>query len=401
MLVTREQIRGFRLSGHHLDRRLPAGSLEKAAGACGVQNSPPGAWETTLFLRVAGCTRGQLEDALYQDRSLLQAWSFRGVPTVFPTGDAGVFLTPLAALPGEEPWIYTRGVTAALDFVGMDFDTLLPLAEQACRHLEGHTVRSKEELDRVLAALVEERLPPEKREAWRAPSMYGSPDRQTVGGAAVSFLLRPCAFRGLVVFGQREGNTPTFTAPSRWLGRPLETGSGGGRELVRRFLRCCGPSTPALFGDWLGCSPRQARRLWNGISEELVPVETEDGRRWLLANDWDILRTAETGDSLLLAGPHDPYLDLRDKAVILADKARQRIVWRTVSNPGAILRGGRVIGIWTAKAAGGCLSLELSLWEPVSAAGLRELERQAEEYAAFRGRAIRRLTIQEETSSAE
>ena len=28
MDVTREQIRGFRLRGHHLDRRLPAGSLE-------------------------------------------------------------------------------------------------------------------------------------------------------------------------------------------------------------------------------------------------------------------------------------------------------------------------------------------------------------------------------------
>ena len=131
MDVTREQIRGFRLRSHHLDRRLPGGSLEEAAGACGLQNSPPGAWETALFLRVEGCTGPELERALYGDKTLLQAWSLRGVPAVFPTGDAGVFLSPLAALPGEEPWIYTRGITAALDVVGMDFDALLPLAERA------------------------------------------------------------------------------------------------------------------------------------------------------------------------------------------------------------------------------------------------------------------------------
>lgn len=401
MDVTRKQIRGFRLRSHHLDRRLPGGSLEEAAGACGLQNSPPGAWETALFLRVEGCTRPELERALYGDKTLLQAWSFRGVPAVFPTGDAEVFLSPLAALPGEEPWIYTRGITAALDFVGMDLDALLPLAERACRWLEGHTVQSKEALDRALADLVEEELPPEKRAAWRAPSMYGSPDKQTVGGAAVSFLLRPCAFRGLVVFGEREGNTPAFTSPARWLGRPLEPLPGGRRELVRRFLHCYGPSTPALFQDWLGCSPRQARRLWNGISEELLPVETEDGRRWLLACDADSLQAGEAGDSLLLLGPHDPYLDLRDKAVILEDKARQRAVWRTVSNPGAILRGGRVTGIWTAKAAGQRLDVALSLWEQADAAGLGRLKEQAEEYAAFRGRPIRRLTILEGPTGAE
>ena len=46
-------------------------------------------------------------------------------------------------------------------------------------------------------------LPAEKRDLWNQPSMYGSPDKQTVGGAVVSFLLRPCAFMGLVVFGRR------------------------------------------------------------------------------------------------------------------------------------------------------------------------------------------------------
>ena len=39
-----EQIRAYRLRAHHLDQPLPPEGLEITAGACGLQNSPPGAW---------------------------------------------------------------------------------------------------------------------------------------------------------------------------------------------------------------------------------------------------------------------------------------------------------------------------------------------------------------------
>ena len=52
MIVTGEQVRALRLSRHHLDRPLPSGALVEAAAGCGVQNSPPGAWETALWNRM-------------------------------------------------------------------------------------------------------------------------------------------------------------------------------------------------------------------------------------------------------------------------------------------------------------------------------------------------------------
>lgn len=42
MDVGLEQVRRYRLRGHHLDRKLPPEGLLAAAGACVVQNSPPG-----------------------------------------------------------------------------------------------------------------------------------------------------------------------------------------------------------------------------------------------------------------------------------------------------------------------------------------------------------------------
>ena len=393
MTVTLEQVRAFRLRRHHLDCPLPPKRLTEAAGACGVQNSPPGAWETALWNRVEGVTPSQLEDALYDEKTLLQAWSIRGVPLVFPTKDAGVFLAPLCARPGEEPWIYTRGITGALEALGLGFDDLLPLAEEACACLEGETVLSKEALDRRLAGLVEPLLPPEVRPAWNAPSMYGQPDRQTVGGAAVSFLLRPCSFRGKVVFGAREGISPTFTSPARWLGRPLPDQPDGARELVRRFLRCYGPAQVSDFQSWLGYSPKQAKRLWGGIAEELAPVELDGKRRWVLAEDLDLLAQGEEGERLLLLGPHDPYLDLRDRDLILPDKARQRQVWKTVGNPGAVLRGGRVVGFWTVRTRGDKLDAAVTLFEALEPAQRSRLEELVSSYAAFRGTALRAYTV--------
>ena len=41
-----EQIRRFRLRSHHLDRFCSEEEIMEAVGACGMQNSPPGAWET-------------------------------------------------------------------------------------------------------------------------------------------------------------------------------------------------------------------------------------------------------------------------------------------------------------------------------------------------------------------
>lgn len=68
MNVTSEQIRAHRLHAHHLDKKLPLTALETAVGACGLQNSPPGTWETALFNRIESCTLQDLHKALYQQK---------------------------------------------------------------------------------------------------------------------------------------------------------------------------------------------------------------------------------------------------------------------------------------------------------------------------------------------
>lgn len=390
--VSPEQLRFFRLAVHRLDRRRPLAELTEAAGVCGLQNSPPGAWETALFQRLEGCTLDALQRAMYTDKSLLQAWSIRGVPLVFPAAESDVFLSPLAARPGEEPWIYTQGVGLALDYLDMPWEEALALVRQAVHYLDDRTVQSKEELDRVLAQEAAALLPPERRARWNDPTLYGRTDRQSVGGAVVSFALRPCSFLGLVVFGQRQGISPTFTSYRRWLGRELTPRLDAGQRLVRKFLHAYGPATPARLADWLGSTPAQARRLWQTVEEELAPV---DGKRgWMLAEDLDALaHAAPPAEPLRLLGAHDPYLDARDRALLLADTALQRKVWRTVANPNVVLRQGRVVGIWQTRTVRGTLECTVTLFELLSPAEQASLSEMAEAYAAFRGLRLKGCTI--------
>ena len=394
-----EQIRIFRLRSHHLDAVYPKSEADRLAGACGMQNTPPGAWETALFNRVPDCTLSDMEHLLYEQKTLLQAWSYRGTPVVFPVSESSAFLSAL--IPDEpEPWIYTQGITLALDYLQMDSDSLLEMLKQVIPQLDDHVIVSKSALDQTLAGWMTPLIPVQKRELWNQPSMYGSPDVQTVGGAVVSFLLRPCAFHGLVVFGKRDGISPTFTSFKNWTGSPLPPDRDAKKKLVRKYLHCYGPATADMFASWLGCSGKQARRMWNTISEELEPVTFFGKKAFILSEDRERLFAPASftgkhpGDlqrNLLLLGGHDPYLDQRDRAVLQPDKTLQKQIWKLVTNPGAVVYRGEVIGIWTTKKKAKGMDIKMTLW--TDAAGKTPLQNLAEEYAAFRQQALMNLEI--------
>lgn len=386
--------RNHRLRAHHLDGRVLLGRVEEVVGACGVQNSPPGAWETALWNRVENCTLGAIREALYERKSLLQAWSYRGAPVVFPTDQSDVFLGTLIARAGEDPWIYTSGITGALDHLQMPFDDLFNRTKAAVGYLDGHTVRSKEALDATIAELIERDLPSDRKARWRDPSMYGDPERQTVGQAAVSFLLRPCSFSSLVVFGERQESSPTFTSFENWIGHAPDRIPDADRELVRRFVHCYGPTTLDSLRAWLGSSRKQARRLWEAASEEMESVRFEGKTCFALSSDREsLLDASDCTARLLLLGAHDPYLDLRDRNVILQDRSLQKLVWKYVGNPGAILDGGKVVGIWKTKAIKGKIDVSMTLWDDTPHVKRKQLVALAEQYAAFRSLELRNFQL--------
>ena len=378
-----EQIRSFRLHSHHLDAEYDRADVERLAGACGMQNTPPGAWETALYNRAPGYSAAEMEELLYREKLLVQAWSVRGTPIVFPASESDTFLSALIPEEGE-PWIYTNGISLALDFLQMNFDDLFRLLMEVIPKLDDTAIESKESLDQTLAEWMLPFLPAEKKKLWNQPSMYGRPDRQTVGGAVVSFMLRPASFHGMVVFGERRGSSPSFTSYKRWIGQEISHGEDAVRKLVRKYLHCYGPATADMFALWLGCSGRQARRMWASVSEEMEPVAVSGKKAWILSDDREhLFSSASFSRELLLLGGHDPFLDQRDRLILQPSQSLHKQIWKLTSNPGAVVYRGEIIGVWTGRKKGKGLDVKITLWTAFAEA--EKLYSLVEKYAVFRG----------------
>lgn len=378
--VTREQVLAYRLSGHHLDRRLAPGALAPAADACGIGNSPPTSAALALWARVAGLRPVEVEDALVRDRSLVQAWSVRGAPLVFPSAAASVFTRELEPADESELRAFLPGWVSLLDQLGMPATALVDAVTTAASTvLDGRTVVGKAVLDAEVADAVRPSLAAPQIGPWDSPS--GLAAGQTVGQALVSFALRVVSLRGVVCFAGRNGRQPTFVRTDQWLGAVVPAPASAGAGLVVRYLRCYGPSSVADFASWAGIGPAQAARLWAATPDLLVAVVWDGRKGYVPAAEMPRLRAAAPARTVRLLPPLDPWVQQRDRSTVLADRALHARVWRTIGWPGTILVDGRIAGVWHA----GPGQPEVELFEPLDADAGAGLEDELVSLATFRG----------------
>ena len=149
-------------------------------------------------------------------------------------------------------------------------------------------------------------------------------------------------------------------------------------EAVRRFLRFYGPGTPGGFGEWAGVAKPHGQRLWDEVAGELVEV---DGG-WLLSEDRPALESPPSAEGIRLLPPGDPYLQKPNRTLLAPDEALRKRLFRPVASPGAVLRDGRLAGLWRQKAKG--RKLEITV-EKVGRLRRADLEEEARRVAELRG----------------
>jgi hypothetical protein len=341
--ISNSDVIAFRLAAHGLAERLDEGGLLEAAGRCAVQNSPPGSALLALHARVRNLTREQMAAAIAEDKSLLQSWCMRGAPFAFPTADAPVF---------------TTGV--------------LPPTEEAMRHLIPGVVPALDQLDMRLIEAVER-------------------TRAEVGDVLSG---RRLAINEL---GTEIAERAARRLPSRqrdvWLEHPIADVDPevARAELLRRYLRCYGPSTRRNFAAWAGIHVGDADPWWTVVEDELTPVEL-DGTAWILTEDLDALRSAPTPTGVRLLPPRDPYTQMRDRETIV-DTRYHRDVWRTVGEPGAVLAGGRITGTWRPRKSGRKLTIAIKTFNPLPPRDRESLQDEAEQVAPLRGASSAEVTF--------
>ena len=155
-------------------------------------------------------------------------------------------------------------------------------------------------------------------------------------------------------------------------------------EAVRRFLRFYGPSTSTDFGQWAGLAKAHAARLWADVEDELEEVCVGDHDAWALRDDMQALASPPPATGVRLIPPGDPYLQKPNRSLLTPEPELRKRLFRPVAGPGAVLKNGRLAGIWRVKAKG--RKAEITV-EPLGRLARKDLEQEAQRIAALRGAA--------------
>lgn len=139
------------------------------------------------------------------------------------------------------------------------------------------------------------------------------------------------------------------------------------------------------------------RRLYSGASPRHLAAFLDAPLPEVRAR-WSRAETAARGSAgavdhgadrtLRLLGPFDPFLQLRDRELLVPEAALRAEVWRTLGRPGAVLLDGELRGLWRPRTTGRTFSVRLSASLPRAAALRPQIEEQAVALAGHRGRSF-------------
>ena len=376
--VRRQDVLRWRFHRHQLDRPpgAAAGPTDVDLLDYGVQDTGPdgSAWA----LRIRG-----VDDPVFDELAL--AWTLRGAPHAYRRAELAQ--VAVATAPFSEA-----------DAAKRMFDAVRPLKAAGIPALEALRVVADHLRKIVTKPTVKGDASGRLTEAVDPPYLRACRPCSTTHVYEMPFRLAPLQ-AGLDL---EPGTSPPVLRRVRGLA-PLRfehlAGEAGDRcDVLRNHLRFYGPARPADVATFLDASAKDVKAHWpDDVVEVTITDEPSTGRpapRSVLAEDVDALTApGEAGArAVRLVGPYDPYLQLRDRELLVADEARRKDLWRVLGRPGAIVADGEVIGTWRPRTSGRRLTVAIDPWGRLSARDRTLVEEQAERLAAHRDLALAGVT---------
>jgi hypothetical protein len=321
---------------HRLASR--AATVEEAAGAVvGLHSSDPATVYLSSWARVDGFEPTDLEDALYDRRSLVRMLGMRRTLFVVPVDLAPVMheACTKALIPGqrarlvrmlEEERVAPRGRGEAW-LAKVSAETLAAIAARG------------ESTARELTADIPElgaKLTFGQGKTWAG----------TVGvSTRVLFLL---ATQGPIVrtrpLGTWTSGQYRWATTEHWLGAPLREidHAEACSELLGRWLRSFGPAKMTDIRWWTGWSAALAKRTLGAI--DAVEVRLADGTGYVLEDDLDRVDDADPWVALL-PGLDPTTMGWKDRRWYLGERATDLFDRNGNAGP-TVWANGRVVGAW-------------------------------------------------------
>ena len=152
-------------------------------------------------------------------------------------------------------------------------------------------------------------------------------------------------------------------------------------DVVRNSLRFNGPERPADTAVFVDSLQRSVKDDWPDDAVDAEVTDVDDASGTALGE----LLPGPAERTVRLLGPYDPYLQLRNRALLVPDATRRKELWRTIGRPGAIVADGEVVATWRPRTSGERLTVRLDPWQRLSRADRAAIEVEAERLAAHRG----------------
>jgi hypothetical protein len=363
-------VRARRLERSSLHERTSRDRLVEVASAmCGVHAQVQASAELQLAARVEGLVQADVRSALWEQRTLVKAWTVRGTLHLHPAEELALWHGARKAARGSAD----HGLPEWRDPAGALHPALDAADVEAVRAAVWEVLDGRCLLREELAEQVVQRV--------------GAAPRQRLRSGFAFFLGELCQ-------GPPQGSRITLARPDQWIEgwREHPADDDALREVCRRFLRTYGPARPSDFAEWFaaaGLKVTEARAVFESLAAELETIEVDGRDRFVLAGDRSF---PEPTRRVRLLPEYDGYVmgfRERDQLVpqsvreLIADHGRGR--YEGPAGVRLVVIDGIAAGLWERRKRGKRIELEVHPARRVGKAERAELEHEAEVIGAYFG----------------
>jgi hypothetical protein len=405
---------------HYLARRAPAGSmLAVASRLCGLHAQVMSSAELALWARVEDLERGALQQALWEDRTLVKTWAMRGTLHLLPAAELPLWHAALRTSKRYRTPAFWRRC------FGITLEDVDRLTEAIGAALDGR-VMTREELAREVGRLTGSAA----FETGLAQGGWGT-------------ILKPAAFAGHLCFAPSVGQRVRFTRPDTWLARaagvsvkyagkeaanpkdgranqqagrvakrpakarveersamkrpapahpatvsPVADTQTVAAEVTRRFLGAYGPATIMDLARWWGGASVATARQWiASLGKEVCNVDLDGTPAWMLAADVREARELPAPRSASLVPAFDQFAigASRHAEHLLPDVPRGRVYRPQGWVSPVLLVNGMMQGTWRHEIKGSRVEVIIEPFVKPPGWARRAASHEAERLAAFLG----------------
>ncbi|WP_236795895.1 DNA glycosylase AlkZ-like family protein [Amycolatopsis sp. GM8] len=363
--VDREQVVAYRIAAQGL-HRTAKDAAELAVFDLGLQSTQRDTAEISVAARFDG--------SFVDDDRFVLAWTHRGAPHFHRAAEIGAVTRALIPLDEADAMARMGWQRRQVEAAGMSATDGLFTAARAIRQVVDRTM-TKGAVSTEITKIV-----PAGLSYW-------------CRGCQATHILEQVMRLAAIHGGARleAGTTPATLAPVAGRGRVRTTPSvPDATEVVARYLSLHGPGTASDAAGFVGTTAGAVKKMW---PTDLAEVRFDGRKTFIPVGDVDRLANPPEPDVVRLLPPWDPYLQSRDRVTIVPDKARQKEIWKILGNPGAVLAGGEIAGVWRTKGSGRKrLDFTVTLFDPLPPSARKAVESEAARVSTARGFDDHRIT---------